>query len=327
MNLPPFSHAFYSSPSYHPSVSNYHSPPGLSSHLGLNTSFSGSSSAPPQQSGFGSSQGAYNPNGPSSTSPSAATASSSFPRGLPVPASGPRGPHSYNESPRLGPGPLSYSSSPGLHHLSPTSPTTQMMPAGLFSHSTNSSSASSLFPNPLRTPGGSKRKVEHQGSASPDGESWDESDKSGKPVIGEETDERPWGMPQDQYKQLNPRDKKQVRNRIGARRFRAKRKGQSGTAFFSYLPAARRTWSSRVLSLTLALDYVGNLEASLRTRDGEISSLRDQVDSYRNEINDLRSRLGMPALSPRISNSNNTPGLGLLMGQGGADGWGDVKDE
>ena len=44
--------------------------------------------------------------------------------------------------------------------------------------------------------------------------------------IGEETEEQPWGMPQDQYKALNPRDKKQVRNRIGARRFRAKRKGK-----------------------------------------------------------------------------------------------------
>ena len=228
MNLPPFSHAFYSSPSYHPSVSNFHSPPGLSSHIGLSTSFTGGSSAPPQQSGFGSSQDQYHPSAPSITSPSASTANSSFQRGLPVPASGPRGPHNYSESPRLGPGPLSYSSSPGMHHLSPTSPTTQMMPPGLFSHSTNSSSASSLFPNALRTPGGSKRKVERPGSVSPDAESWDESDKSGKPVIGEETDEQPWGMPQDQYKSLNPRDKKQVRNRIGARRFRAKRKGQSG---------------------------------------------------------------------------------------------------
>lgn len=39
-------------------------------------------------------------------------------------------------------------------------------------------------------------------------------------------DDQPWGMPQEQYKALNPRDKKQVRNRIGARRFRAKRKGE-----------------------------------------------------------------------------------------------------
>lgn len=41
-----------------------------------------------------------------------------------------------------------------------------------------------------------------------------------------DSDQQPWGMPQDQYKALNPRDKKQVRNRIGARRFRAKRKGE-----------------------------------------------------------------------------------------------------
>jgi hypothetical protein len=56
------------------------------------------------------------------------------------------------------------------------------------------------------------------------GESWDEGDmKDGKGLGGEQ----PWGMPQDEYKALNPRDKKQVRNRIGARRFRAKRKGES----------------------------------------------------------------------------------------------------
>jgi len=30
---------------------------------------------------------------------------------------------------------------------------------------------------------------------------------------GEDGDEQPWGMPQDEYKALNPRDKKQVRNR------------------------------------------------------------------------------------------------------------------
>jgi hypothetical protein len=42
-------------------------------------------------------------------------------------------------------------------------------------------------------------------------------------------EDQPWGMPQDQYKALNPRDKKQVRNRIGARRFRAKRKGKSSS--------------------------------------------------------------------------------------------------
>lgn len=59
------------------------------------------------------------------------------------------------------------------------------------------------------------------------GESWDEGDmKDGKGLGGEQ----PWGMPQEEYKALNPRDKKQVRNRIGARRFRAKRKGECGWA-------------------------------------------------------------------------------------------------
>lgn len=42
----------------------------------------------------------------------------------------------------------------------------------------------------------------------------------------EEYEDQPWGMPQEEYKALNSRDKKQVRNRIGARRFRAKRKSE-----------------------------------------------------------------------------------------------------
>lgn len=61
-------------------------------------------------------------------------------------------------------------------------------------------------------------------------ESWDESEmRDGKGNGGEQ----PWGMPQDEYKALNPRDKKQVRNRIGARRFRAKRKGKFCTLISS----------------------------------------------------------------------------------------------
>jgi hypothetical protein len=44
--------------------------------------------------------------------------------------------------------------------------------------------------------------------------------------LDEVTEEQPWGMPQHLYKDLNPKDKKQVRNKIGARRFRAKKKGE-----------------------------------------------------------------------------------------------------
>lgn len=79
---------------------------------------------------------------------------SSLSRGLPLPGPAGRsggGPHSWSESPRMQPGPLSYSSSPGMLALSPTSPTTHLIPPGVFSG--GSSSNSSVFPNVLRTPG------------------------------------------------------------------------------------------------------------------------------------------------------------------------------
>jgi hypothetical protein len=76
------------------------------------------------------------------------------------------------------------------------------------------------------------------GSQSDGGESWDDdmgptgkkamlSGTGGKYDDGldEVTEDQPWGMPQHLYKDLNPKDKKQVRNKIGARRFRAKKKG------------------------------------------------------------------------------------------------------
>lgn len=94
-----------------------------------------------------------------------------------------------------------------------------------------------------------------------------------------EKDPQPWGMPQEEYKKLNPKDKKQVRNRIGARRFRAKRK-----------------------------DYVNQLEAGIRLRDDEITNLQSRLESQRNEINELRLQLKLPLL-PRSELS----GLGLTM--------------
>jgi len=44
-------------------------------------------------------------------------------------------------------------------------------------------------------------------------ESWDDDKYGGVGELGEETEDQPWGMPQDEYKALNPKDKKQVRNR------------------------------------------------------------------------------------------------------------------
>ncbi|ORX38212.1 hypothetical protein BD324DRAFT_620003 [Kockovaella imperatae] len=332
MNLPPFSHSFYSS--YHPpSQSSPQSGGGGGPNLGgLSSSYGASSS-----SGFGGGNngggssyhgggGGGNGGGPSGHNNSAGMGTASpttapglmgggMSRGMP---SNTRAPHSYSESPRLGHGGMNnYSSSPGLHHVSPTSPTTHLIPQSLFGgggggntgpggNTMNANSSGGFAGGPLRSGGmqGSIKRKDRKGggggggSPSISGESWDESDKSGKPIIGEETEEQPWGMPQDQYKALNPRDKKQVRNRIGARRFRAKRK-----------------------------DYVSNLESSLRARDDEMNALKHQVDAYRTQINELRTRLGMPLLSPQISNSSSTPGLGLLVSQSGSDGWGDIKDD
>jgi len=61
------------------------------------------------------------------------------------------------------------------------------------------------------------------GSATQSNESWDDGEGrfetkgegEGDGDDGDDGDEdgQPWGMPQDEYKALNPRDKKQVRNR------------------------------------------------------------------------------------------------------------------
>ena len=127
-------------------------------------------------------------------------------------------PHNYSESPRA---PAGYSSSPGLRHLSPTSPTIHLAPPGM-SASTGSTSSSS-FPKVTRTSSGMPKVPKRRnGSVSPSAESWDEGDGRYVGVAakeelegdeGEEGVEQPWGMPQDEYKALNPRDKKQVRNR------------------------------------------------------------------------------------------------------------------
>lgn len=155
----------------------------------------------------------------------------------------------------------------------------------------------------------SNKRRDSEGGASGDGDSWDEGDS------GKHDGDQPWGMPQDEYKKLNPRDKKQVRNRIGARRFRAKRKGQSPAPTLARVVGACLT--------KCAADYVSNLENTLKQRDDECSSLRTQVESHRSEINDLRHRLGMPMLplnppQPQSQSSGDSSALGLVV-PGGAD--------
>ncbi|KAK4683935.1 hypothetical protein P7C73_g6270, partial [Tremellales sp. Uapishka_1] len=263
MSLPPFSQTFYS---------NHYPPSGPGSGMQMNYPSHIPITAPP----------AHGYNYPLS-SPSAIT---TLPPGNP---SRQPPPHAYTQSPHRIPG--GYSSSPGVRPLSPTSPSTHLLgPPGAAS----SSNSSSSFPaRNANLPKGSKRRS----NSTSQSEDWDEGSGGGRYMSqmtedDTETDNQPWGMPQEEYKALNPRDKKQVRNRIGARRFRAKRK-----------------------------DYVSTLEHSLRTRDDEITSLRTTVDSQRQEINALRERLGLPPL-PMAST-----GLGLVVPPGGADGWGDAKKD
>ncbi|WVW85304.1 hypothetical protein I302_107342 [Kwoniella bestiolae CBS 10118] len=293
VNLPPLPQTIYG---------NY---PTGSSSASVNGNTSGSQSTPANMHNMG-----YSVSNPSSggfhyplTSPIGLTDSFS-------PGQGPGGQgrippvHSYSESPRI---PVYSSSSPGTHslnhhHLSPTSPTHHLL------HGMNPSSAStssSSFPSIQRTPAnlptrGSTHK-RRSTSASHSTESWDEIDNNFMPTSTEaETrelmDDQPWGMPQAEYKALNPRDKKQVRNRIGARRFRAKRK-----------------------------DYVQNLEHALRTKDDEISALKMRSDSQQREINNLRSKLGLPTIDypPAVTPNNDTSGLGLVMNQSGSTPNGD----
>jgi hypothetical protein len=185
MNLPPFSQTFYSS---------YHSPTGAhggGSGQGMHNL--------PHTMGYGGHMPMGAPGQPYHypvTSPVAMNAPSLSGNHRAPP------PHSYSESPRL---PGGYSSSPGVRHLSPTSPTTHLIPPGI----TASSASSSSYPSVTKTPAVLPKSKRRSTSAS-QSESWDEDMKYGKL---DSTDDQPWGMPQDEYKALNPRDKKQVRNR------------------------------------------------------------------------------------------------------------------
>ncbi|RSH83635.1 hypothetical protein EHS25_005539 [Saitozyma podzolica] len=174
--------------------------------------------------------------------------------------------HSYSESPPL---PGGYASSPGVRHLVPPSRVTQSILSGITPSTVSNSS--SLYSSISKPPAPLLKDMRRSPSANPT-ESWNAQLASGttgglRPKT--KTNGRRWGMPQEEYEALNPRDKKQVRNRIGARRFRAKRK-----------------------------EYLSNLENSLRVREEECTALRNQVEAQRDEINDLRKRFGLPSLPP-----------------------------
>jgi len=212
-------------------------------------------------------------------------------------------PHLIIDSGIAGPGPgggggshpgTMYRSPADTDHLSPISPLHPHL-TGIPSTASSGSSHYPLIP-PIKkstsnsgSARGSLRAKGKRKEASPmdSSRSWSvdgEGDSSRA-----EDGSMPWGMPQNEYKALNPKDKKQVRNRIGARRFRAKRK-----------------------------DYVATLEASARVRDEQIAALQNQLEAQQNEINDYRQQLGLPLVHPKVPimagpGPENPGGLGLMV--------------
>jgi hypothetical protein len=119
-------------------------------------------------------------------------------------------PHSYSESPRL---PGGYSSSPGVRHLVPPSPVKHSILSGL-APSTVSNSLS-LYSSISKPPALLLKDMRRSPSANPT-ESWNAqlaSGTTGGLCPKTKTNDRRWGMPQEEYETLIPRDKKQVRNR------------------------------------------------------------------------------------------------------------------
>ena len=278
MNLPPFNQSFFGSAYHHPGPQ--YMTPTTSTHLGPIFTTSPVHHPPSGQQMVGQSQTSYGPGPLPIPSPTTSTAGQ-FSRALSLPRGGgsmrtgsgrgsagmagssatsATGP--YTESPIMPNSALSYTSSPGLHHFSPNSPTARLhIPTGIAPSATSPSSSSLTGQHHLPMPsttslsdinlshpqpsnsfkatpglglGGlgatgaqvpdlssmGKRKSRRRGSESDelDREPWDSAEGSAERNqlsldLGEETEEQPWGMPQDDYKALNPRDKKQVRNR------------------------------------------------------------------------------------------------------------------
>lgn len=227
MNLPPFSQTFYSP--YTSTSSGSQTSPNLSLSHGQvsrsNQANQGSHAAQGMQQalhptmGYGahielsSSSGTTNPYPYPGLSPAPISSAPLLPTSRSTNA------HQYQESPRLVPG-YSVSPIPASHYLPHSTSTSPSIPLmqGLGASSASASSSSHAGPSAKADSAELPKTVRRRTRSTAPSESWDDVEekptrgkKSGK--SGKQSEGNDWGMPQDEYKALNPKDKKQVRNR------------------------------------------------------------------------------------------------------------------
>jgi hypothetical protein len=94
---------------------------------------------------------------------------------------------------------------------------------------------------------------------------------------GGERDGKIWGLKVEDYRALSARDRKRVRNRVSARAFRAKRKGQ-GARSGRHCPADH-------------LDLLSFLESDKLVKESQIQSKDEETLRLRTQIADLKRRL------------------------------------
>jgi hypothetical protein len=142
-------------------------------------------------------------------------------------------------------------------------------------------SPSPVMPN-IATPNDSPKRGTKRRAASLDSnDSGDDHHFDGEPDIAEgvERDGMIWGMKVEDYRALSARERKRVRNRISARTFRAKRKGELCPTILS-------------LSVPLLMaEHLSSLELDLEHKDTQIKAANSEAARLRKQVAELKARL------------------------------------
>lgn len=104
-----------------------------------------------------------------------------------------------------------------------------------------------------------------------------------------------WRPSPEEYKKMSSREKRQLRNKISARNFRVRRKGQ----YPFYIPS--------LSYLHLKTEYITTLEGDIAERDRLIDAIRSELGSSRSENTALRQEIS--ALKRCLLESRHAPDL------------------